>query len=85
MADMPAPDGKKDQPPAQLGMWMSIRLAWELGYLIALPAVVLGFGGAYLDRYVQTSPLFLLIGFALAALLSGVGVVRKVRAILKAS
>jgi len=71
-------------PEKSLGssLFLSLRLAWNLGYIIAIPVVVLGFGGAYLDRYMQTSPLFILIGFVLAAVLSAVGVYRKVKEIL---
>jgi F0F1-type ATP synthase assembly protein I len=71
--------------PKQLGLFLSLRLAWSLGYIIAIPAVVFGFGGAYMDKYWGTSPNFLLIGFALACLLSMLGVYRKVKEILGAS
>lgn len=73
------------QEPKQLGYALSLRLAWNLGYIIAIPAVVFGFGGAYLDKSWGTSPLFLLIGFTLAVLLSGLGVYRKVTEILGTS
>ena len=63
-------------------LWLSVQLAWHLGYIIAIPAVLFGFGGAYLDRIWGTSPLFILLGFALAALLSAWGVVQKIKRIL---
>lgn len=63
----------------QMSLWKSVQLAWNLGFIIAIPAVVLGFGGAYLDKALGTSPVFLLIGFILAAVLSGLGVVRRLR------
>ena len=75
----------QEQNREPMGLWMSIRLAWSLGHIIAIPAVVFGFGGAYLDKYLNTSPAFLLSGFVLAALLSAFGVVRKVREIFQAS
>ncbi len=68
-------------PVKQLSLLLSLRLAWSLGYIIAIPAVVFGLGGAYLDKYLGTSPLFLLLGFALAVGLSGLGVYRKVKEI----
>ncbi|MDD5623177.1 MAG: AtpZ/AtpI family protein [Candidatus Peribacteraceae bacterium] len=65
-----------------MGFLLSLRLAWSLGYIIAVPAVVFGFGGAYADKQFGTSPWLLLIGFALAVTLSGLGVYRKVKEIL---
>ena len=59
----------------------ALNLAWELGYTIALPIVILGFGGAMLDKKLGTSPLFLLIGIALSIIISGVAVYRKVKTI----
>ena len=53
---------QRQEKEAQANAWSAVGLAWELGYMIAIPAVVLGFGGAYLDKYLQTSPLFMLIG-----------------------
>lgn len=43
-----------------------MSLAFELGYVIALPAAVFAFGGALLDKRWGTSPLFILVGLALA-------------------
>lgn len=62
-------------------LWLALKLAWDLGYVIAIPAVVFGFGGAYIDTIQGTSPLFLLLGFVLAITLSGIGVYRKVKEI----
>ena len=63
-------------------LWLAVRLAWSLGYIIALPAVLFGFGGAYLDKTLGTSPWVLLIGLALAMGISAVGVYRRLREIL---
>jgi hypothetical protein len=63
-------------------LFMVAELAWSIGWIIALPAVLFGFGGAYLDRYLGTSPLFLLIGMGCAMGLSGWGLYRKLREIL---
>ena len=62
-------------------LFLALRLAWNLGYIIALPAVFFGLGGAYLDREFGTSPLFLLLGFALAISLSTIGVYRIIKRI----
>lgn len=62
-------------------LWSALNLAWELGYTIALPIVILGFGGAVLDKKISTSPLFLLVGIALSIIISGIAVYRKIKTI----
>ncbi|MBI3619018.1 AtpZ/AtpI family protein [Candidatus Peregrinibacteria bacterium] len=64
-------------------LWLALKLAWDLGYIIAIPAAVFGFGGAYLDKYMGTSPLFLLLGLASALGLSSIGVKRIVQKIIR--
>jgi F0F1-type ATP synthase assembly protein I len=78
------PSPKAPQQSVFASLALSVRLAWNLGYLIALPVIILGFGGAYLDRSLGTSPLFVLLGFCLAATMSFFGVKRKVKEILGA-
>jgi F0F1-type ATP synthase assembly protein I len=75
----PAPKQQQEEKKAEASTWAALQLAWELGYMISLPAVVFGFAGAFLDKRYGTSPLFLILGFALALLISGVSVVRKVK------
>ncbi len=62
---------------------LAVRLAWNFGYIIAIPAVAFGFGGASLDKHYGTSPTFILIGFALALALSGLGIWRAVKEIVR--
>ncbi|MEK7523881.1 MAG: AtpZ/AtpI family protein [Patescibacteria group bacterium] len=64
-------------------LWSVLSLAWELGYMIALPIVILGIGGAWLDKKIGTSPAFLLIGIFLSLIVSGIGVYRKTKAIIE--
>jgi F0F1-type ATP synthase assembly protein I len=63
--------------------WSTLSLAWELGYTIAIPIAVLAFGGAYLDKYLNTSPIFLLIGVFLSIGISTFGILKKTKDILK--
>ncbi len=49
-----------------LGTAQLLGLVSEIGFLIALPAVAFGFGGAWLDKISGTSPLLLIVGLALA-------------------
>jgi F0F1-type ATP synthase assembly protein I len=73
---------KQDQAAREeLSLMMGLRFAFELGYLIAIPAVLFGFGGAYVDKYMHMSPLFFLVGMGLALILSAIGVFRKIREI----
>lgn len=60
-------------------VWQLLNLAWELGYTIALPIVILGLGGAWLDKKIGTSPAFLLAGILLSLVLSGIGVYRRIK------
>lgn len=63
-------------------LWKAMSLAWELGYVIAIPIVVLAFGGAYADKYFKSSPIFLLTGVFLSILISTIGIIKKAKEIL---
>ena len=76
----PTPAEKRGSARA---LWLGVQLAWDLGWIIALPVVILGLGGAYLDKYVGSSPLFILLGFILAITLSFIGIKRKLKDILQ--
>ena len=65
------------------GLLLSLGLAGQMGFLIAIPAVVLGFFGAYLDKYFGTSPLFIISGFILAFAISAFAIVKKVKEIIR--
>ncbi len=60
-----------------------ISLAWDLGWMIAVPIVLLAFGGAVLDKKLQTSPWFLLGGIGLAFVISAVMVYGKVMRVME--
>lgn len=72
-------DNQQPQQRQDTSIWSALGLAWELGYIIAIPAALLGFGGAYLDKYLDKSPLFLLLGFVLALSISTIGIIRRVK------
>lgn len=77
MSENPSPPpAKRNQ---EYSMWSALGLVWELGYIIAIPAVLFGFGGAYLDKRFGLSPLFTLLGLLLALLISGFAVYRRVK------
>jgi F0F1-type ATP synthase assembly protein I len=54
----------------------------ELGYIIAVPALLFGFGGAYIDKYFGTVPLFMMLGFLLALAVSALGVRNMIKRLL---
>lgn len=77
MSDHPIPEPAESKQ--EYSMWSALGLVGELGYIIAIPAVLGGFGGAYLDKYFDTSPLFTLLGLLLALIISGYAVYRRVK------
>jgi F0F1-type ATP synthase assembly protein I len=59
--------------------WTGVALVWELGWIIAIPVLIFGFGGAYLDKRWNTAPWFLIAGFAVSFLLSVAAAIQRVR------
>ncbi len=76
-------DLQPTKKPEQQSVWTPLVLAGELGLIIAIPVVVLAFGGAWLDKQYGTSPLLLISGCIIAFLLSAIAVVRKVRGVIR--
>lgn len=64
-----------DQKYVSLGL----RAVGEFGAIIAVPVVVFALGGKWLDGRLGTKPAFVIVGFALAAVVSGVSTIRKSR------
>lgn len=56
-----------------------LSLVGQLGFIIALPAALFSFGGAYLDKKLDTTPLFILLGLGLAILSSALWVYKFVK------
>ncbi|MEK7166826.1 MAG: AtpZ/AtpI family protein [Patescibacteria group bacterium] len=50
--------------------WLMLSLAWELGYLIALPLIIFALVGRFLDKFFHTSPWLFLFGILLAIIIS---------------
>ena len=46
--------------------WSAYGLALSLGYMIIVPILVFGLGGVLLDKYLDSFPIFVLVGFFLA-------------------
>lgn len=47
-------------------VWSAYSLALNLGYMIVIPILIFGVGGVLLDKYLNSFPIFVLIGFFLA-------------------
>ena len=62
--------------------WSALSLAWELGYTIAVPLVVLVLGGRWLDRHFGTSPWMLLTGVMVSIPISTVVIYMKMAKII---
>ncbi|MFA5926367.1 MAG: AtpZ/AtpI family protein [Parcubacteria group bacterium] len=71
-------DEKKDDQES----WSAASLAWELGYLIAIPLVVLALLGRFIDRKYHTEPWFFLLGIILAILITSYTVYKKSKDII---
>lgn len=69
---------KKDVSP-----WSLLGIAWELGYLIAIPLIALAFGGRFLDHLFDSSPLFFIFGVVVSIILSSMIVYQKVCVLIK--
>ncbi|MDO8462797.1 MAG: AtpZ/AtpI family protein [bacterium] len=64
------------------GTWTALGLAFQLGYLVAIPIVVFAFIGRTLDARFGTSPWFLLGGILLSLIASSILVVRKAKDVI---
>jgi len=60
-----------------LSLMQALSLAWQMGYLLAIPLVLLALAGRLLDKRLDTSPLFLLIGIGLSIVISSILVAKK--------
>ncbi len=58
---------------------LAARIIGEFGAIIAVPAVLAALAGKWLDARFGTRPLFLVVGFALAASCSAVMIDRKAK------
>lgn len=76
--------GKSDQEKKEASvLWQVLGLAWDLGYIIAAPLVLLALGGRLLDKRFHTSPLFLLLGIFVSLIITTIAIYRKTKNIMK--
>lgn len=69
-------NGPQNEPKKPVDNGLSLAqafgLAWQFGYTMAIPLVILALGGRLLDKYLNTSPLFILIGIFLSIIISSI-------------
>ena len=65
-----APEAQNNPQDKGLTGWEALGFAWEMGYTMAIPLVFLALGGRLLDKYLDTSPAFLLTGIVLSIIAS---------------
>ncbi len=68
---------EENNKPSQWAL--SLRIVSDFGFTIAVPIVVLAWIGKLIDTHYQTKPVFIIIGFVLAAGLSGFMIYRKAK------
>ncbi len=64
-------------------LWQALNIAWELGYTIAIPLVLLALAGRWADGFFHTSPWLLLAGMVLAIVSSSILLIRKFSKLLR--
>lgn len=74
---------KNTEDKQKENVWSALGLAWQLGYTIAIPLVAFALGGRLFDKYLDTSPLLLLIGILVSIFVSSLLVYKKVAKILE--
>ena len=63
--------------------WSVFSLAMELGYTIAIPIILLALLGRLIDKNINTSPWFLLMGIFISILLTSWLIYKKVLKIIE--
>jgi len=53
---------QNNNPRQSKPMWQALGLAWELGYTISIPLVILALAGRLADKWLGTAPWLLLVG-----------------------
>ena len=75
---MESPAAKKEKSI----FWQAISLAFQFGYTITIPLVILVLLGRFLDKKFDSSPIFILTGIIISMIISGVALFLKMKKIL---
>ncbi len=64
-------------------VWYALSLAWQLGYTIAIPLVVLALAGRFADKKLGSAPWLLLAGIIMSLVISSLAISRKISFIMR--
>src|SRR5689334_16103165 len=78
---MNIPDQKPNNP--KFDRWSMVNLAFDLGFVIALPLVALGLLGKYLDGRMGTEPWLTVLGILLAIATTTIWLTQKLKGYMK--
>ncbi|HAO81841.1 MAG: hypothetical protein UV57_C0035G0004 [Parcubacteria group bacterium GW2011_GWD2_43_10] len=73
---------QNNNPRQSKPMWQALGLAWELGYTISIPLVILALAGRLADKWLGTAPWLLLVGALISIFISTWLVYRKTKNII---
>lgn len=76
-------DQQQQKPNMTLSKWRLVNLAFELGFVIALPLVGFGLLGKWLDEKYNTEPLFVLVGILVAIISTTIWLTRRIKEYIK--
>ena len=72
------------KPTKEVNKWALVSIASEMGFIIALPLVVLALAGKWLDHKTgNTTPWFTLLGIVLAIASTTVWLVKRLKEYIK--
>jgi F0F1-type ATP synthase assembly protein I len=57
---------EKQPVKKSLSPWQALSIVWDLLFAIAIPTILFGFSGRWLDQRLGTTPLFLVLGLLLS-------------------
>lgn len=80
-------EGKKvnsgQEENKEKNLFSVVSLAWELGYVVAVPLIIFALVGRFLDKKLETSPWIFLLGVVISIIVSVFMVYRKADKIIK--
>lgn len=76
-------NAQKSEKQRTIGIWSALGLAGQIGYVIAIPIIILALLGRIADSRLGTTPLFLLLGMFLAVATSSIWIYYKSKKMLK--
>lgn len=71
------------ETPQRKALWQALNMAWELGYMIAVPLVIFALVGRWADGRFHTKPWLFLGGVILAIMSTSLLLVRKFTRIIR--